>query len=339
MPSGPIRRSGKIAPALSTSTSRRSSDARMAETAARTDASEPEVRDDDREPILAGAARGARAAEPRASRRSRPTRTTRAPSAATISAVTRPRPEVGPVTAPCGRRARPAPGPSRRTRRRRMPGPMRVKLPTTEISRRSSMRARVSMVSIVPRHDDIIQTLDVASGSSTMMRRTLYEAWTTTPWPPSTNSIDTRLPVDEAFAFVADFANAARWDPGVATSTRLDAGPVGVGSRYRLGIRMGGRVAPMEYRITTFEPSRRVVLVGSGIGRGCRRRHPVRADAAGHPDRLPRRHPPPGASSGSSRRSPGGAFARIARNARDGMQRTLDGDAAAADRAAAGERA
>ena len=150
--------------------------------------------------------------------------------------------------------------------------------------------------------------------------------------------IDTRLPTDEAFAFVADFANAARWDPGVATSTRLDAGLVGVGSRYRLGIRMGGRVAPMEYRITTFEPSRRVVLVGSGSG----------VDAV---DDIRFEPTPEGTRidylaeirlRGILRLlSPfaGGAFARIARNARDGMQRTLDGYAAAADRTPAGERA
>ena len=58
--------------------------------------------------------------------------------------------------------------------------------------------------------------------------------------------IDTSLPLDEAFAFVADFANAERWDPGVASSIRMDPGPVGVGARYRLGVRMGGRVSPMD---------------------------------------------------------------------------------------------
>ena len=51
--------------------------------------------------------------------------------------------------------------------------------------------------------------------------------------------IETRLGVDEAFAFVADFANAMHWDPGTASSERIDPGPVAVGSRYRLGVRMG----------------------------------------------------------------------------------------------------
>jgi dehydrogenase/reductase SDR family member 12 len=77
-------------------------------------------------------------------------------------------------------------------------------------------------------------------------------------------TIATPLPIDEAFAFVADFANAQDWDPGVATSERIDDGPVGLGAAYRLGVRMRGRVAPMEYRITTYEPTSRVVLTGDG---------------------------------------------------------------------------
>ncbi len=76
--------------------------------------------------------------------------------------------------------------------------------------------------------------------------------------------IETPLALDETFTFVSDFANAVDWDPGVASSERIDPGPVGVGARYRLGVRMGGRVAPMEYRISVFEPGRRVVLLGEG---------------------------------------------------------------------------
>ena len=78
--------------------------------------------------------------------------------------------------------------------------------------------------------------------------------------------IETPLSIDDAFAYVADFANSQEWDPGVATAERIDAGPIGLGSRFRLGVRLGPRVAPMEYRISVFEPPTRVVLVGSGSG-------------------------------------------------------------------------
>ena len=38
--------------------------------------------------------------------------------------------------------------------------------------------------------------------------------------------IESTLGIDAAFAFVADFANAEQWDPGVASSVRLDDGQV-----------------------------------------------------------------------------------------------------------------
>ena len=140
--------------------------------------------------------------------------------------------------------------------------------------------------------------------------------------------IETTLPIDEAFAFVADFANAARWDPGVASSERVGEGPVGPGARYRLNVRMGGRVAPMEYAITTFSPPNRVVLIGKGSNvdavddirfeatpTGTRIDYLAEIDLRGW-----MRLAAPFA---------GGAFARIARDARDGMHRALEQRAAA----------
>jgi carbon monoxide dehydrogenase subunit G len=88
--------------------------------------------------------------------------------------------------------------------------------------------------------------------------------------PILTERITTRLPIEEAFAFVGDFANAERWDPGVASSKRVPGatadGGVSVGTSYDLGVRVGGRVAPMTYVVTRYEPGRRVVLKGSGAG-------------------------------------------------------------------------
>ena len=56
--------------------------------------------------------------------------------------------------------------------------------------------------------------------------------------------IATTLPIEAAFDYVADFANSQQWDPGTTSSRRMDAGPVGVGARYALTVRMGGRVGP-----------------------------------------------------------------------------------------------
>jgi carbon monoxide dehydrogenase subunit G len=143
--------------------------------------------------------------------------------------------------------------------------------------------------------------------------------------------IETPLPVDEAFAFVADFANAQHWDPGVATSERIDEGPVGLGARYRLGVRMRGRVAPMEYRITTWEPTSRVVLTGEGSNVSAV--DEIRFEPAGSGTRID--YTADIRLGGWMRLAQpfaGGAFRKIATDALGGMQRALDERAKAAVR-------
>ena len=139
--------------------------------------------------------------------------------------------------------------------------------------------------------------------------------------------IETSLPIDATFAYVADFANAQEWDPGVATADRLDAGPVRLGSRYRLGVRLGRRVAPMEYRVSVFEPSNRVVLVGSGSGVSAVDEIRLERTASGT-----RVDYTADIQLGGFLRliQPflGRAFANLGRNAVEGMQRTLDERAA-----------
>ena len=68
--------------------------------------------------------------------------------------------------------------------------------------------------------------------------------------------------VEETFDYLADFANTAEWDPGTATAERLDDGPVGPGSSFRLGVRVGPRVIPLDYRIVSYERPHKVVLLG-----------------------------------------------------------------------------
>ncbi len=140
--------------------------------------------------------------------------------------------------------------------------------------------------------------------------------------------IETALPIEDAFAFIADFANSRHWDPGVATSERIDAGPVELGARYRLGVRTRGRVAPMEYRITTLEAPRRVVLTGEGSNVFAV--DEIRFEPTGNGTRIDytadirlggwMRLVQPFA---------GGAFEKLAKDAVGGMQRALDERAAA----------
>jgi carbon monoxide dehydrogenase subunit G len=143
--------------------------------------------------------------------------------------------------------------------------------------------------------------------------------------------IETTLPIEDTFAFIADFANSSRWDPGVATSERIGTGPVGLGARYRLGVRMRGRVAPMEYRITTFEPPTRVVLTGEGSGVSAVDEIRFEPTATGTAIdytadiRL-------GGWMRLVQPFVGGAFEKIAKDALGGMQQALDERAAGSER-------
>jgi NAD(P)-dependent dehydrogenase (short-subunit alcohol dehydrogenase family) len=69
-------------------------------------------------------------------------------------------------------------------------------------------------------------------------------------------------PAGDAFDYVADFANAAEWDPGTASAVRLGAGAVGLGSEFRVDVRIGRRTTTMAYRIVEYDRPRKVVLLG-----------------------------------------------------------------------------
>lgn len=143
-------------------------------------------------------------------------------------------------------------------------------------------------------------------------------------------TLDTKLSIEDAFAFVSDFANAAAWDPGTISAHRIGGGPVGVGTRYQLQVRMGPRIAPMEYRITEHVPCALVVLEGRGSNVTARDEIGFTAlpDSGTRVDyvadiRL-------GGLLGLLQPFAGGAFRKIGREAREGMQRTLDSLAIAA---------
>ncbi len=151
-------------------------------------------------------------------------------------------------------------------------------------------------------------------------------------------TLDTRLPIGSAFAFVADFSNAQSWDPGVAWSKAVGNGAVEIGSTYELGVRMAGRVAPMEYSVILLEPNRRVVLEGSGSNVSAT--DDIRFEAT--PDGTRIDYAADIQLLGWLRLIQpftGRAFANVARNARDGMQRALDELAARAPASETTERA
>ena len=72
--------------------------------------------------------------------------------------------------------------------------------------------------------------------------------------------IESRLSQADAFAYMADFANARFWDPSVSEARRETDGPVAAGSTFHLVSRFAGREVPLLYTLVSYEPSTRVVL-------------------------------------------------------------------------------
>jgi hypothetical protein len=79
-----------------------------------------------------------------------------------------------------------------------------------------------------------------------------------------TERLDVPTPVEAAFDHVADFTTTVGWDPSIVAAERLDTGPIGLGSRFRVRLKLGLTTVPLVYEITAYERPSRVVLTTSG---------------------------------------------------------------------------
>ena len=85
--------------------------------------------------------------------------------------------------------------------------------------------------------------------------------------------IESALPQAEAFAYMADFANARVWDPSVSEARRVGEAPIGIGSAFDLVARFGGRDVPLHYEIVEYDaPRRGIRFEGQHHGRARRER-------------------------------------------------------------------
>lgn len=82
--------------------------------------------------------------------------------------------------------------------------------------------------------------------------------------PVIERSVTTGLAPDDAYDYVADFANIDEWDPGVIASHPVHDGPPQIGSAYALQMRYGRAEMRMTYRVTEMDRPRVVVLRGEG---------------------------------------------------------------------------
>ncbi len=80
-----------------------------------------------------------------------------------------------------------------------------------------------------------------------------------------TTTVTSPAPAADVYAYLADFASVAEWDPGVSAAELVDGQPGHTGARYRVTASFLGRSIPLEYRILeSVEPTEkfagRVVL-------------------------------------------------------------------------------
>ena len=76
--------------------------------------------------------------------------------------------------------------------------------------------------------------------------------------------IEVPMAADEAWAYLADFSNAAEWDPGIAEARRLTPAPTAIGSRFEVVALFRGKRQRFEYAVTEYADGKRVALRGEG---------------------------------------------------------------------------
>ncbi len=70
------------------------------------------------------------------------------------------------------------------------------------------------------------------------------------------NVIEIDRPVDEVFAFVADFENVPRWNYFVTDVSKTSEGSIGAGTTFH----QVRKIDQQDYRITEYEPPHRVTV-------------------------------------------------------------------------------
>ena len=75
------------------------------------------------------------------------------------------------------------------------------------------------------------------------------------------NTVTIRRPVEDVFAFLADFENIPAWNYAIEQTRKTSPGPVGVGTTYRQ-IRAIPSRSEEGFEVTGFEPTRRLEVHG-----------------------------------------------------------------------------
>jgi carbon monoxide dehydrogenase subunit G len=76
------------------------------------------------------------------------------------------------------------------------------------------------------------------------------------------NVIDVKRPIEDVFAYLADFENVPSWNYAIAETEQTSDGPVGVGTTYRQVRTLPSR-SEESFEVTVYEPHRSLGLSGT----------------------------------------------------------------------------
>ena len=82
--------------------------------------------------------------------------------------------------------------------------------------------------------------------------------------PKVSRTITTTAPIDEVFAYMADFSNGPEWDPTQESSVAREEGGPKLGQVYDIVVQWGDRKIDMVYEVTAYKPNHMITLVGDG---------------------------------------------------------------------------
>jgi carbon monoxide dehydrogenase subunit G len=76
------------------------------------------------------------------------------------------------------------------------------------------------------------------------------------------NVVDVERPIEDVFAYLADFENVPSWNYAIAETEKTSVGPVGVGTTYRQVRTLPSR-SEESFEVTVHEPHRSLGLSGT----------------------------------------------------------------------------
>jgi hypothetical protein len=75
-------------------------------------------------------------------------------------------------------------------------------------------------------------------------------------------SIVTDAPPSGALLYLSDLNNCPSWDPNITQVEQLTPGAIGLGSRFRVTMKLFGFRTTLEYHVELYEPGRKVIFMG-----------------------------------------------------------------------------